>query len=259
MRYITVTQQNKDDNANLFANKAVGSIIRLTGRTVVDGLPNAYKGIEKVDGGYMYRAELHEQDGFFDYVQPIDGVDYDSSIQYLGAIIFDVDKFTKPILDYTAQEISDKKQQEAISNTESQKHLLIQQKLEEQVVSDAQANDDTSALYEQALFPMWLFPFDYTVDFKCQAFNSNNELKLYKCVQTHTSQSDWQPKDVPALFAVVAYPNEIPVFVQPTGAQDAYSIGDKVHFPTINDPVYESLINANVWSPLTYQAGWQQI
>lgn len=50
---------------------------------------------------------------------------------------------------------------------------------------------------------------------------------------------------------------EIPVWVQPTGAHDAYQTGDKVHYPTIDGPVYESLIDGNVWSPEAYPAGWK--
>lgn len=49
----------------------------------------------------------------------------------------------------------------------------------------------------------------------------------------------------------------IPVFVQPTGAHDAYGIGDRVHYPTASDPIYVSLIDGNVWSPDAYPAGWQ--
>ena len=45
-------------------------------------------------------------------------------------------------------------------------------------------------------------------------------------------------------------------FVQPTGAHDAYMIGDKVMY---NGKVYESLIDNNVWSPDTYPAGWELI
>lgn len=44
---------------------------------------------------------------------------------------------------------------------------------------------------------------------------------------------------------------------QPTGAQDAYNKGDKVHYPTADDPVYESTVDANVWSPDTY--GWEVV
>jgi hypothetical protein len=44
-----------------------------------------------------------------------------------------------------------------------------------------------------------------------------------------------------------------PEWVQPTGAHDAYNIGDRV---TFQGAVYESLINGNVWSPAVYPAGW---
>lgn len=47
-----------------------------------------------------------------------------------------------------------------------------------------------------------------------------------------------------------------PAWVQPTGAHDAYGIGDRVSFEGAN---YESLIAANVWSPSVYPAGWQAI
>lgn len=52
-------------------------------------------------------------------------------------------------------------------------------------------------------------------------------------------------------------PVDIPVWKQPTGAHDAYQAGDRVHYPTADDPVYESLIDGNVWSPEAYPAGWK--
>ena len=51
-------------------------------------------------------------------------------------------------------------------------------------------------------------------------------------------------------------PGEIPEFVQPTGAHDAYHVGDKV---TYNGKVYQSLIDGNVWAPDVYPAGWQEL
>ena len=83
--------------------------------------------------------------------------------------------------------------------------------------------------------------------------------KLYKCVQGHVSQEDWTPDATPALWTEVAKPGEIPVWKQPTGAQDAYNIGDKVHYPDADGPVYESTIDANVYSPEAYPAGWQLV
>ena len=48
----------------------------------------------------------------------------------------------------------------------------------------------------------------------------------------------------------------IPDFVQPTGAHDAYKKGDKVKF---EGKVYESLIDANAYSPSAYPAGWKEV
>lgn len=49
--------------------------------------------------------------------------------------------------------------------------------------------------------------------------------------------------------------DEWPEFVQPTGAHDAYHIGDKV---TFNGKHYISLLDGNVWSPSVYPAGWEE-
>lgn len=80
--------------------------------------------------------------------------------------------------------------------------------------------------------------------------------QLYKVIQSHTSQLDWVPGEVPALYVKVAAPDTIPDWVQPTGAHDAYNTGDKVRF---EGSIYESLINANVWSPTAYHAGWKKL
>ena len=83
----------------------------------------------------------------------------------------------------------------------------------------------------------------------------------YEVIQAHQTQSDWTPDRATTLWKIYVDPTQviIPVWKQPTGAHDAYQIGDKVHFPTINDPVYESLIPANVYSPISYPAGWKKL
>ena len=45
-----------------------------------------------------------------------------------------------------------------------------------------------------------------------------------------------------------------PDFIQPTGAHDAYNIGDIVKY---NGVLYRSLINGNTYSPDEYPAGWE--
>ena len=81
---------------------------------------------------------------------------------------------------------------------------------------------------------------------------------LYRVVQAHRSQADWTPDKVPALWTPVrkvagAAPDE---WVQPVGASDAYRKGDRVLF---QGNVWESTIDANVWSPSAYPAGWKKV
>lgn len=113
---------------------------------------------------------------------------------------------------------------------------------------------DEEALDGIGLFPKYQVGKDYAANDRFQYDGD-----LYKVIQAHTSQEDWLPDATPALYLKIAKPGEIPVWVQPTGAHDAYQIGDKVHFPTKSDPVYESLIANNAWSPTAYPAGWKLV
>ena len=114
--------------------------------------------------------------------------------------------------------------------------------------------DDTDALNAPALFPAWASGKAYALDDRVRYGE-----KLYKCVQAHTSQSDWTPDATPALWTEVAKPGEIPVWKQPTGAQDPYMTGDKVWYPAVDTTVYESTIDNNVWSPTEYPQGWKVV
>lgn len=111
---------------------------------------------------------------------------------------------------------------------------------------------DEDALEAVELFPVWQTDTAYEKGIRVRYAD-----KLYRCEQSHTSQADWTPDQTPALWTEVAKPGEIPVWKQPTGAQDAYMTGDKVHFPTKDDPVYESTMDYNVYEPNTY--GWRLI
>ena len=106
--------------------------------------------------------------------------------------------------------------------------------------------DDETALTGVELFPAWVVGKAYAVNDRAQ-YNGT----LYKCIQAHTSQSDWMPSATPALWKAVSV-DEYPEWVQPTGAHDAYNIGDKV---TYNGQHYVCTSNANVYAPDVY--GWQ--
>lgn len=106
--------------------------------------------------------------------------------------------------------------------------------------------DDETALTGVELFPAWVVGKAYAVNDRTQ-YNGT----LYKCVQAHTSQDDWMPSATPALWKTVSV-DEYPEWVQPTGAHDAYNIGDKV---TYNGQHYVCTSDANVYAPDVY--GWQ--
>ena len=127
-------------------------------------------------------------------------------------------------------------------------------KIREMIEKASASLVDDDALEAVELFPEWATGTAYTVGQRVRY-----EDKLYRCEQAHTSQDDWTPPSVPALWTEVAKPGEIPVWKQPTGSQDAYMIGDKVHYPTAEDAVYESTIDYNVYSPEAYPQGWKQI
>lgn len=127
-------------------------------------------------------------------------------------------------------------------------------KLRELMHKAAVSLGDEDALEAVELFPAWVTDKAYEVDERIRYGE-----KLYRCVQAHTSQADWTPDATPALWTEVAKPGEIPVWKQPTGAQDAYNKGDKVWYPEKDTTIYESLIDSNVYSPEAYPAGWKQI
>ena len=114
----------------------------------------------------------------------------------------------------------------------------------------ASSLDDADALESVEFFPSWSG--DGIQYEKGQRVRYDGE--LYRCEQSHTSQADWTPDAVKALWTVVAEPGEISVWVQPTGTQDAYRMYDKVYYPNKGDTIYISDVDNNVWSPLTY--GW---
>lgn len=98
-------------------------------------------------------------------------------------------------------------------------------------------------------YPEWASDVSYKVGDRRRYDN-----RLYRCVQAHTSQAGWEPPNVPALWVRTSHDGEIPEWVQPTGAHDAYAQGDKVKHV---GKVWESDIDANVYEPGVY--GWTEV
>jgi len=124
----------------------------------------------------------------------------------------------------------------------------LARKLRAYIEKAAISLSDEDALEAVELYPAWKPGTAYEVDERIR-----HEGILYRCVQAHTSQADWTPDITPALWAVVSL-DEWPEWVQPVGASDAYSKGDKVSH---NDKHWVSDVDANVWEPSVY--GWNEV
>ena len=72
--------------------------------------------------------------------------------------------------------------------------------------------------------------------------------KVALCVQAHT-RMHYKPEDTPALFVIREVSDGPPPWQQPTGAHDAYSIGDVVTYESEHGNVWESQINGNTTRP----------
>lgn len=111
--------------------------------------------------------------------------------------------------------------------------------------------DEVTATEHADLFESWVADKDYTVGKIVTRPNGN----LYKCVQAHRSQADWEPKNTPALWTKIGDPTEeYPEWSQPLGAHDAYPLGAKVSH---NGKKWVNDVDNNVWEPGVY--GWTEV
>ena len=110
------------------------------------------------------------------------------------------------------------------------------------------AMTDEEALENKVLFKLWKTDTAYQKDEKVR-YGDN----LYQCVQPHTSQADWAPPAVPALWRAFSLA-EYPEWAQPLGAHDAYGKGDTV---THNGKKWASDVDGNTWEPGVY--GWTEV
>lgn len=122
----------------------------------------------------------------------------------------------------------------------SREKAIALRKLIEKLSADL---SDAEAYTAPELFPAWTL----------KAYEAGDRVQyngiLYKCLQSHTAQSDWTPDVAVSLWVRVDDPSiEYPEWRQPTGAHDAYAKGDKVSH---NGKHWQSDVDGNVWEPPT--------
>ena len=116
----------------------------------------------------------------------------------------------------------------------------------------APALTDEQALSIDTLWPEWSASAHYKVD---EVVRYSGQ--LYRCEQEHDAQADWTPDSAASLWSAISIAGDgVDVWVQPTGAHNAYNTGDRVHYPDADGPIYVSTIDGNTYSPDAYPQGW---
>lgn len=119
----------------------------------------------------------------------------------------------------------------------------------DKIIANELSDEDLLALVN--VYPDW----DVGVNYEAgDVINYHN--KLWEILQSHTSQADWSPDVAVSLFAEKTPSGVIAEWKQPEGSHDAYDLGDQVYY---EGQVFESTINANVWSPTAYPEGWELV
>lgn len=117
--------------------------------------------------------------------------------------------------------------------------------------TDTDELSDEEALDVAALYPTWRSKIGQQVAAGERLWDDG---KLWKVIQPHTVQENWRPAVAVSLFVEVSI-EEYPEWHQPTGAHDAYNVGDKVSY---DGKHYECTVDGNVWPP-DGGFGWKEV
>ncbi|WP_373399682.1 hypothetical protein V8V91_08495 [Algoriphagus halophilus] len=201
---------------------------------------------------HLAKPSIHFEDGFRDVIDP----QINTETQRRGVLIYDDqnDVVTYQVIDFTPEEIEERTKNQVLAQAEIDRFQKLQEAQEKAIMDSYQSiTDPAEALANQSIYPFWSpDAVEVKLGEKYQAFDGT-ELKLYEVIQAHTTQADWNPPAVPALFKRVAVEGQILPWVQPTGAHDAYNIGDKVSYQAQN---WESTVDANIYAPGVVSGQW---
>lgn len=143
----------------------------------------------------------------------------------------------------------------ASSETASQAALDINRAIQ---IFASTITDESVMMQIPNVYPEYQVGVSYKIkDIFRWGVNSVGDPQLYQVLQDHVSAAEWTPDTAASLYKKIGVTESgIPEWVQPVGATDAYGKGDVVMY---NGKKYESLIDANVWSPDAYPAGWKLV
>lgn len=136
----------------------------------------------------------------------------------------------------------------------------ILNKIEESYIKSSLSKEEQTELEEMAR--QHAKPENSYATVQTQIDNLAQQIKLLKETVEANAQGTSVLKDaVEKLGGTVTTPTvqpeeEYPEYKQPTGAHNAYKIGDKI---TYNGKHYECIFDNCVWNPDEYPQGWEEV
>lgn len=136
--------------------------------------------------------------------------------------------------------------------------LQFAEQLRRAIQMSVRSLNDEEAMEVATVFPQYEVGKAYKVDdIFIYGENAVGDPQLYRVVQAHTSAKEWIPSEAASLYSPIGLTEEgHPIWSRPTGAHDAYNIGDVVDY---NGTLYKSLIDGNTYSPDEYPTGWELV
>jgi len=132
----------------------------------------------------------------------------------------------------------------------SNPYMQEAQEIRKAIDTFAKNQSDETLIDNKAAFPFWQPGIWVNTD---EIYRFVDD--IYRVIQPHTTQDDWTPDKVPALFVKISV-EEWPQWVQPTGAHDAYMKGAKVSDEGIH---WISNKDNNVYKPGLVPGDWSQV
>lgn len=201
--------------------------------------------------GYNY-SNTHYEDGWRDLIIP----EIDHALERLGELYFDEgnDVVTYEVIEKTVEEIENEILQEAKQNQQNS----IQKLIEEKLISELQEETDNETIIENKdAYPIWQPNGELILlGTKLQAFNSNNELSIFRCNQDILATPQFEPRLAVYAFDEIVMGGDYPIWQQPQ-AHNPYGIGDIVWYVNEGDTLYISTIDNNVHAPNIVAGAWE--
>lgn len=148
-----------------------------------------------------------------------------------------------------------------VLNNRNYELVDILNKIDEFYVQDSLTKEQKEELEEEARKNA--NPVNSYADFQTQIDNLAEKIKELQVTVNANAQGMSAIKEVVEKLGGVITPpeeqpaeDEYPEYVQPTGAYDAYHIGDKI---TFEGKHYECIKDNCVWDPKAYKDGWKEI